>query len=109
LVAICNVFKDTTADNLEFFKKAIWLNSPYSAYKNFKNFGDYLKKIPISLFEKAILFLIDINTYEESNYNKNGSKNLLRNLKYHFEEKAKKDQQADIKLQVIKKLAKDIL
>jgi hypothetical protein len=109
LNAIGAVFKDTTADNLDFFKKAIWLNDPRSAYSNFKNFGDYLKNTNTIVLEKATVFLTDIYKHEESNYNKTGAKNLVKNLKIYFEEKAKKDQLADIKLQIIKKLAKDIL
>ena len=109
MVAICNVFKDTTADNLEFFKKAIWLNSPYSAYKNFKNFGDYLKTADAMRLEKGILFLKDIYKFEESDYNTSGAKKVVQNLKIYFEEKAKKDQQADIKLQIVKKVGKDLL
>lgn len=108
LSAIANVFKDTTADNLEFFKKAIWLNAPRSYYKNFRYFGEYLKNADVLILEKAILFLKDINKYEESDYNTLGAKKLVQNLKVYFEEKAKKDQQADIKLQVVKKVGKEL-
>ncbi|MFN8282545.1 MAG: M1 family aminopeptidase [Chitinophagales bacterium] len=107
--AICNVFKDTTADNLEFFKKAIWMNSFKSYYRNFKYFGDYLKNVHPIILDRAVSFLKDINQYEESDYNKEGAKKVVQNLKVYFEDKAKKDQQADLKLQIVKKAGKELL
>ena len=59
--------------------------------------------------EKGILFLKDIYKFEESDYNTSGAKKVVQNLKIYFEEKAKKDQQADIKLQIVKKVGKDLL
>ena len=106
---ICKVFKDTAADNLEFFKKAIWLNTTKTYYSNFKSIGEYLEIVSSSILEKGILFLKDINKYEESDYNKQSAKQVVRNLKYYFEDKAKKDKQADIKLQIVSKLGKELL
>ena len=63
-MAIGRIFKDTTADNMEFFKKAIWLNGPYTFYSNFRSFADYLEKANNTDLEKGILFLKDIYTYE---------------------------------------------
>lgn len=109
LVAIGRIFKDTTADNMEFFKKAIWLNGPYTFYSNFRSFADYLEKANNTDLEKGILFLKDIYTYEESNYNKQGAKQIVGNLYYYFNEKAKKDSQASVKLQIVKKAGKELL
>ncbi|MEZ5025897.1 MAG: M1 family aminopeptidase [Chitinophagales bacterium] len=109
IVALCNIYKDTTADQMEFFKKAIWLNTPYTFYPNFKSFSQYLTNVNLNDLEKGILFLSDIYTYEESNYNKDGAKQAIQNLKSYFAEKAKKDKQADLKLQVVKKVGRAVL
>ena len=109
MVAIAKVFKDTTADNFEFFKKAIWLNSPGTAYANFQSFGEYLEKSDNFTLEKGILFLKDIAQYEESNYNIDGAKQVVRNLKTHFASKAKKDIKAATSLQIINKIGKELL
>ncbi len=60
------------------------------------------------ILEKGILFLKDIYTYEESDYNKEGAKQVIRNLSYTFAEKAKKDKQADIKLQIVRRTGKEL-
>ena len=109
MTAVAKVFKDTTADNFDFFKKAIWLNTPRSSYPNFKSFGEYLEKANNTVLEKGILFLKDISTYEESDYNTEGAKQLVRNMHYSLTEKAKKDKQADIRLQIVKKTGKELL
>jgi hypothetical protein len=109
MMAICKIFKDTIADNLEFFKKAIWLNTARTFYSNFRMFGEYLENVNPNILEKGILFLKDIYTYEESSYNTQGALQVIRNLKYYFTEKAKKDKQAEIKLQIINKAGKDLL
>lgn len=109
LMSICKIFKDTTADNLEFLKKAIWLNTGRTFYTNFRSFGDYLENANASTLEKGILFLKDIYKYEESNYNTQGALQVVRNLKYYFADRAKKDKQAEIKLQIINKVGKDLL
>lgn len=109
VIAVGKVFKDTTADNLEFFKKAIWLNSPRTFYSNFRSFGEYLEIANNSTLEKGILFLKDIYTYEESDYNTQGAKQVVKNLSYYFADKAKKDKQADIKLQIVNKTGKELL
>lgn len=109
MVAICRIFKDTTADNLEFFKKAIWLNTAKSFYPNFRAIGDYLKNAGSITLQKGVSFLSDISKYEESSYNTNGARQVLQNLRFYFEEKAKKDQLADIKLQIINRVAGDVL
>ena len=57
MTAVARVFKDTIADNFDFFKKAIWLNTPRSYYPNFKSFGEYLEKSNNMVLEKGILFL----------------------------------------------------
>lgn len=102
MMAIAKIFKDSSADNLEFFKKAIWLNHGRTAYSNFKSIEEFLQKTNNFILERGLLFLKDIYLYEESEYNTNGAKQAVRNLKYYFEEKAKKDKQADIKVQIIK-------
>ncbi len=109
VIAVGKVFKDTTADNLEFFKKAIWLNSPRTFYSNFRSFGEYLEIANNSTLEKGILFLKDIYTYEESDYNTQGAKQVVKNLSYYFADKAKKDKQADIKLQIVNKTGRELL
>jgi aminopeptidase N len=109
MTAVARVFKDTIADNFDFFKKAIWLNTPRSYYPNFKSFGEYLEKSNNMVLEKGILFLKDISTYEESDYNIEGAKQLVRNMHYSLTEKAKKDKQADIRLQIVKKTGKELL
>jgi aminopeptidase N len=100
---ICNIFKDTTVDNFEYFQKAIWLNSPYNFSSNFRAFEKYLENASIAQVEKGVLFLKDIYQYEEADFNKNTAKQVVNNLYYYFLEKGKKDKSADIKLQVIKK------
>ncbi len=109
IIAIGKVFKDTTADNMAFFKKAIWLNSPRTFYSNFKSFGEYLENTGSLQLEQGILFLKDISKYEESNYNTSGAKQVVRNLNYYFTEKAKKDKLADVKLQIVNKAGKELL
>ena len=109
MLAVANVFKDTTADNLEFFKKMIWLNTPGTAYQAFQSFVEYLQKADNFMLEKGILFLKDIAKYEESGYNKDGAKLAARNLKYYFDARAKKDSQANIKLQIVTKVGRDLL
>ena len=109
LPAIAAVFKDTTADNLEFFKKAIWLNSPRTSFPNFQSLNEFLEKSNGFILEKGILFLKDIAQYEESDYNKQGAKQVVRNLKYYFDSRAKKDSQAAVKLQIVLKTGRDLL
>lgn len=100
--AIAAVFKDTIADNLEFFKKAIWLNTNRTFYYNFKSFGEYLKKSDAVILENGIRFLADIYQYEESDYNKQGAKQVVQNLEFYFSEKAKKSPDDDKKWKMIK-------
>ncbi|HQG38816.1 MAG TPA: HEAT repeat domain-containing protein, partial [Chitinophagales bacterium] len=100
--AIAAVFKDTTIDNLDFFKKAIWLNTNRSFYYNFKSFGEYLKKSDDTILENGIRFLADIYKYEESDYNIQGAKQVVQNLEFYFAEKAKKPQAEDKKWKIIK-------
>lgn len=109
ILAISKVFKDTTADNLEFFKKAIWLNTTKTFYTNFKSFGEYLEIANSSILQRGILFLNDIHEYEESDYNKSGAQQVVQNLHYYFAERAKKDKQDDIKLQIVNKSGKALL
>jgi len=109
MMAISKVFKDTTADHLEFFKKAIWLNSPATAYGNLQSFNEYLEKCDNFNLEKGILFLKDIAKYEESSYNISSAKQIVRNLKFYFDSKAKKDAQASVKLQIVSKVGKELL
>lgn len=109
MMSIAKIFKDTIEDNFEFFRKAIWLNNIKTFYSNFKSFGEYLQRTNTAILEKGISFLNDIARYEESNYIITGAKQTVRNLKYYFEEKAKKEQQADIRLQIINKLGKEML
>ena len=109
MMAISKVFKDTIADHLEFFKKAIWLNSPGTAYTNLQSFNEYLEKCDNFTLEKGILFLKDIVKYEESSYNIYSAKQIVRNLKYYFDLKAKKDAQASVKLQIVSKVGREIL
>lgn len=109
MMAICKIFKDTTADNLEFFKKAIWLNTARTFYSNFRMFGEYLENANPDILGKSILFLKDIYMYEESSYNTQGALQVIRNLKYYFTERAKKDKQAELKLQIINKAGKELL
>jgi len=109
MMNVAKVFKDTTADNLEFFKKAIWLNSYGISYANFQSFGEYLEKVNADIFEKGILFLKDVNQYEESSYNKDGAKQVVQNLKYYYEGKTKKDTEAKVKLDIINRIGKDWL
>ena len=109
MMAICKIFKDTTADNLEFFKKAIWLNTARTFYSNFRMFGEYLENVNPNILEKSILFLKDIYMYEESSYNTQGALQVIRNLKYYFTERAKRDKQAELKLQIINKAGKELL
>jgi aminopeptidase N len=103
MMAVGKIFKDTTADNLEFFKKAIWLNNYKTFYTNFKSFNEYLENADNIILQKGILFLKDIFTYEESAFNTMHAKQVVKNLSYFFETKAKKDPQADIKLQIVRK------
>ena len=72
-------------------------------------FGEYLENANPDILEKSILFLKDIYTYEESSYNTQGALQVIRNLKYYFTEKAKKDKVAELKLQIINKAGKDLL
>ena len=109
LMAIVKIFKDTTADNLDLFKKAIWLNNGRTFYSNFRSFGEYLEKANNFILEKGILFLNDIYKYEESDYNKQGARQAVKNLYYYFNERAKKDSFSDVKLQIVKKTAKEVL
>ncbi|MEN9448727.1 MAG: hypothetical protein RJA25_2017 [Bacteroidota bacterium] len=109
MIAIANIFKDTTADNLDFFKKAVWLSNYNSSYYAFKAIGEYLEKCNNFILEKGILFLNDIYQYEESDFMIQGAEQVVKNLKQTFSERAKKDAQADIKVQIIKKSAKTIL
>jgi aminopeptidase N len=102
MTVIAKVFKDSSADNLEFFKKSIWLNTYRTASSNFKSLEEFLQKTNNFSLEKGLLFLKDIHRYEESDMNTNGAKQAVRNLKYYFEDKAKKDKQAEIKLQIVK-------
>ena len=108
-MAICKIYKDTTADNLEFFKKAIWLNNIKTYYSNFKSIGEYLQNTTPEILERGILFLKDISTYEESSFNNEGAMQVIKNLKFYYEDKAKKDPSAAGKLQAIKKVMKDSL
>ncbi len=55
---------------------------------NFRSFGEYLENVNNSTLEKGILFLKDIYTYEESDYNKQGAKQIVKNLSYYFADKA---------------------
>ncbi len=109
MIAIGKIFKDTSANNLEFFKKAIWLNSQGTYYTNFMSFGEFLEKANNNILEKGILFLIDIERYEESSYSTEGAKQTIKNLSYYFGERAKKDKLADIKLQIVNKTGKKLL
>ncbi len=109
LMAVAKIFKDTVADNFEFFKKAIWLNNARTFYSNYKSFSEYLQIANTSILEKGVLFLNDIARYEESDFIITGAKQAVRNMKYYFEERAKKDQQADIRLQIINRLGKALL
>jgi aminopeptidase N len=109
MMAICKVFKDTTADNLEFFKKAIWLNNYKTYYSNFKSFGEYLEKASSVTLENGIQFLKDIHKYEESNFNTASAKQIIKNLRYFYAERARKDQDADIKLQIVNKVGRELL
>ncbi|MDB5228502.1 MAG: Peptidase rane alanine aminopeptidase [Bacteroidota bacterium] len=108
MAIIGKIFKDTTADNLEFYKKAIWLNTARTFYSNFKSIGEYLEIADTGILQKGVMFLKDIYQYEESSYNTLGAKQVIKNLKYYFEDKAKKDKQADIKLQIVNKIAFDL-
>lgn len=106
---IANIFKDSKEDHLVFFKKAIWLNNTKTFYYNYKSFGEYLEKSDNFILEKGVLFLNDIYLYEESEYNKQGAAQVVKNLKFVLTERAKKDTQADIRLQIVKKSGKNIL
>ncbi len=108
IATIGKIFKDTTADNLEFFKKAIWLSSQTNAYVNFRNFNMYLEDANEAILEKGLVFLKDIYTYEESNYSINGAKDIFKNLNYYFSEKTKRDPSFGSKLQLVKKIAEGI-
>ena len=92
-----------------FFKKAVWLSNYNSSYYAFKAIGEYLEKCNNFILEKGILFLNDIYQYEESDFMIQGAEQVVKNLKQTFSERAKKDAQADIKVQIIKKSAKTIL
>ena len=107
--AVADIFKDTTIDNLAFFQKTIWLNTPMVSYNNFKSIGIYLENASSMIVERGILFLKDVYKYEESNFNKIGAKQVIQNLNYYFNEKAKKSQDADIKVHIIKKIAPEML
>ncbi len=109
MMAIAKIYKDSSANKLEFFKKAIWLNTARTFYSNFKSFGEYLEIADNDVLQKGILFLNDINKYEESDYNRLGAKQVVRNLNYYFGDKAKKDKPAEIKLQVINQTGKELL
>jgi aminopeptidase N len=109
MMNIAKVFKDTAADNLDFFKKAIWLGSFGFTYYNYQSLTDYLDKVNPEIFEKGILFLKDIYLYEESNYNKAGAKQVVQNLKKYYDGKIKKDTESKTKLDIINKLGKDWL
>ena len=74
---IAAVFKDTIADNLEFLKKTIWLNTNRTFYSNFKSFGEYLKNRMLNT-GKWYSVLVDIYQYEESDYNKQGAKQVVK-------------------------------
>lgn len=103
MMAICKIYKDTTANHLDFFKKAIWLNSYRTFYSNFTSFEKYLEIADNTTLQNGILFLKDIALYEESYFNTESAKQVIKRLKYFFTEKTKKDKLADIKLQIIKK------
>lgn len=101
--SICSIYKDSIADKMDFFKKAIWLNTSYTFYTNYRSFETYLQNASTTQLENGILFLKDIAKYEESDYNKDAAIQTIRNLKYYFTEKSKKDKLADIKLQIVTK------
>lgn len=101
--SICSIYKDSTADKMDFFKKAIWLNTYSTFYSNFRSIEVYLQNVSTTQLEQGILFLRDIATYEESDYIKDAAIQTIRNLKYYFTEKSKKDKLADIKLQIVTK------
>ncbi|MCB0513559.1 MAG: hypothetical protein KDC60_03930, partial [Bacteroidetes bacterium] len=86
LRSIGSILKDTTVNHLDFFKKAIWLNNYKNAYQNFENLSDFLMKTQDeNLFQDAINFLADINHYEESNFNIDGSIRICTSLRNKLE------------------------
>lgn len=93
LRSIGSILKDTTINHLDFFKKAIWLNNYRNAYQNFENLSDFLMNTQDeNLFQDAINFLSDINHYEESNFNIDGSIRICTSLrnKLEYQENNKK-------------------
>jgi aminopeptidase N len=103
LSTVGNILKDTAVNHVDFLKKAIWLNTYRSAYQNFENMSDFLIQTKdTAIFKDAAQFLLDINHYEESDYNFYGANKTLYSLKNTLErpqnnKKAGKEEQAMIK------------
>ena len=108
MMAICKIYKDTTANHLDYFKKAIWLNNYRTSYSNFTSLETYLQTTDNITLENGISFLKDVYLYEEAAFNKESAKNIIKRLRNYFTEKAKKDKLADIKLQIINKTSRGI-
>ncbi len=89
LVSLAKIFADTSLDNLEFIKKAIWMNNYRTYLPNFRSIKIYLKKCNDPLFANGIAFLADINQYEESDQNIRGAANVIYDLKTYYEERVK--------------------
>lgn len=109
MAAVAKVFKDTSINHLDFFKKMIWMGGPRASYTCYKYLGDYLKLVDNIVLEQAIAFLVDIYTYEESSYNTEGAQQLVKKLQSYYSDKAKKDKLADVRLQIINKVGKKLL
>jgi len=108
--AVAKVLKDSSdAELLPFFQKIIWLNTPRNTYSAYRSFNEYLEKVDAVTLEKAMKFLVDIVTYEESDYNAKSAKQLARSLQYYFQQRAKKDSGAAIKQQIVQKVGAKLL
>jgi aminopeptidase N len=117
LKTVGTVLKDTTINHLEFFKKAISLNNHYFAAENFDNLFLYLVKTKDTLlFKDACAFLLDINQYEESDYNINGASRVIsylkNNMNYQLQQKKLSSNEINIiknKLEILESVIPKLL